>query len=338
MTYYAVGRIRDAYDVTRSYLFPFDRSRWLRLALVVLFIGGASTFNLQSGGTGTDTGAVPDSVSTNVPAADLPDWTLAAAALAVVVLLVLALLFALVGSVMEFVFVESLRSDAVHVRRYFRQYFGSGLRLFGFRIILGLVTLAVVAVPLAVVLLPIVGGATPGVGAVLGAVLVVVPVVLAVAVVAGLVYGFTTEFVVPVMLLDDCGVLAGWRRFWPTLRSQWAQYAVYVVVEFLLSVVVGIAVTLVDLVVLLVLGIPFGILAGIVLLVGGFGTFSVLEAVALAVIGIAYAVLALLAILLVQVPVKTYFRYYALLVLGDTDEALDLIPNRRAALRTETME
>jgi hypothetical protein len=36
---------------------------------------------------------------------------------------------------------------------------------------------------------------------------------------------------------------------------------------------------------------------------------------------------------LVQVPVVTYFRYYALLVLGDTDADLDLIPERRRAVR-----
>jgi len=36
---------------------------------------------------------------------------------------------------------------------------------------------------------------------------------------------------------------------------------------------------------------------------------------------------------LIQVPVVTYLRYYALLVLGDTDSALDLIPEQRAAVR-----
>ena len=334
MTYYAVDALGDAFAVTRSYLLPFDRSRWLRLALVVLFVGGTSTFSFQS--SGTDTTGVPETVPGDVPAADLPEWTLAAVALVVVLVVVLALLFTLVGSVMEFVFVESLRSDAVHLRRYGRRYLGAGLRLFGFRVVLGLLTLAAVAVPVGLALLPFLGGSGPGAGAAVGAALVVVPVVLLVAVVAALVSGFTTMFVVPVMLLEERGVLAGWRRFWPTLRGRWVQYAVYVVAEFVLSIAAGIAVAIVDLLVLVALAIPFGILAGVVLLVGGFGTFSTVEVVALVVIGLVYLVLAIVAVLLVQVPVETYFRFYALLVLGDTDEALDLIPDRRAAVRTET--
>lgn len=42
--------------------------------------------------------------------------------------------------------------------------------------------------------------------------LLLIPVVILVATAAGLVNGFTTVFIVPVMVLEDCGVLAGWRR------------------------------------------------------------------------------------------------------------------------------
>jgi hypothetical protein len=35
----------------------------------------------------------------------------------------------------------------------------------------------------------------------------------------------------------------------------------------------------------------------------------------------------------VQVPVQTYLRYYALLVLGDVESSFDIVPDRRAAVR-----
>ena len=37
MSLYAVDAIDDALSATRSFLWPFDRGRWLRLALVVFF-------------------------------------------------------------------------------------------------------------------------------------------------------------------------------------------------------------------------------------------------------------------------------------------------------------
>ncbi|MFC6906655.1 DUF7544 domain-containing protein [Halalkalicoccus tibetensis] len=37
--------------------------------------------------------------------------------------------------------------------------------------------------------------------------------------------------------------------------------------------------------------------------------------------------------LLLQVPLRTYLRYYALLILGDTNERLDPIPELRARIR-----
>ncbi|MFW5950394.1 MAG: DUF7544 domain-containing protein [archaeon] len=38
---------------------------------------------------------------------------------------------------------------------------------------------------------------------------------------------------------------------------------------------------------------------------------------------------------LVQVPIVTYLRYYALLVLGDIEESFDIIPEQWAAIEEE---
>ena len=43
----------------------------------------------------------------------------------------------------------------------------------------------------------------------------------------------------------------------------------------------------------------------------------------------------LLVIALAQVPVVAYLRYHALLVPGDIEGGLDLIPDRRAAVRAD---
>ncbi|WP_255682044.1 hypothetical protein [Natrinema sp. SYSU A 869] len=139
---------------------------------------------------------------------------------------------------------------------------------------------------------------------------------------------FTTEFVTPTMLLTDRGVLDGWSRFWPTMKANWSDYGVYLLLVWILQFVVGIAASFVIGFAGVLLAIPFGIV--IFLLVVAFDTVGLLLAVLLAIVGF---VLFLVLASLLYVPIATYFRYYALLLLGDTDADLDLIPDRRGAVR-----
>ncbi|MFC7156135.1 hypothetical protein ACFQPA_11830 [Halomarina halobia] len=331
MTLYALDDLDDALDATRSFLLPFDARRWLKLALVVFFVGGLGA-NVPAGGnvnvgdaSSIDVGALPA-----LPA----DVVTLAVALAAAVLVV-ALLFALVGSAMEFVLLEALRSDEVAVRRDGRRHLGKALGLFGFRLLLALVGLALAALALAPVWLALTGGGAFDPRALVAGLALLLPVAAFVGVVLGVVNGFTTVFVVPIMLLEDRGVLAAWRRFWPTLVGAWRQYVVYAVAAFVLNVVGATAVGIVAGLGALVLFVPFGIL-GWTLFGGALaaGTLSTAGWVALAALLVAFALVAAAVFAVVQVPVQTYLRYYALFVLGDTDAELDLIPDRRKTVRS----
>ncbi|KPN30121.1 hypothetical protein SY89_00843 [Halolamina pelagica] len=161
--------------------------------------------------------------------------------------------------------------------------------------------------------------------------LLAIGVAFVVAIVSSLVNGFTTQFVVPVMIAENRNVLAAWRRFWPTLTGQWKQYLVYVFVRFVLSIAVGLVVGIVTFVGMLILAIPFVIVG-----VGGVALLSVSEIAGGALIAITIALFVLLLFvlaLLLSVPVQTFLRYYALLVLGDTEAAFDLVDEQRQAIR-----
>jgi hypothetical protein len=336
VTLYAFEAIDDAVDATRAFLWPFDRGRWARLALLMLFVGGGGVNPLQFGGGGGGTGGGPPAspgTPTPSPPGALPlvggvELGIVAAVVVVVALLVVG--FLLVGSVVEFVFVDSLRREAVAIRRYWSEHWRRGVQLFGFRLVLGVVTLAVVVGLLAVVVGPLLLGDSV---LSLGLLVVVVPVLVVVSILTGLVDGFTTMFVVPVMLAADETVLGAWRRFWPTLTGQWKQYAVYAVLGFVLQLVGGILVALATLVGAVVVAIPLG-LVGLL----GAGLFTVAEVAGIAVAALAVLLLVVGVVVLslvASVPVQTFLRYYALFVLGDTDEAFDLIPERRRAVRAE---
>ena len=109
MTLYALDNVDDALDITRTFLRTIDRTTWVKLAVVVLFIGGpgANLTSFQFNAPATDDGQlqpgvppVEDITLTNI---DPGVWLAVALVVGLIVLFVLALLF--VGSVFEFVFV-----------------------------------------------------------------------------------------------------------------------------------------------------------------------------------------------------------------------------------------
>jgi preprotein translocase subunit Sss1 len=336
MALHAVDDLEDAFAAARAFLLPFELGAWLRLALVAFFVGGIGslpTSGTQFGGQSVD----PGQVGTTPP--DVTGQVLTLILLVGAVLAILGLLLGFVGSVMEFVFVRSLREEEVHVRRYFGEHWRAGARLFGFRLVLALLGGVLVALPILALVFGIAGsGGFDGPGRVLGLVLLLVPLAVLVGVVFSLVNGFTTFFVVPVMLLEGGGVLASWRRFSRTLRSEWKEYLAFAVLTFVLTLLLGSAVGfVVGIVALLVFGPlalfgPAGVVTAGALGPGG-GAASIPVLAGLVVVALLALLLVLFVAALVRVPVVTYLRYYALLVLGDTDADLDLVPERRRTIR-----
>lgn len=334
MTVYALEVLDDALDATKAFLWPFDRSRWFKLALVVFFVAGpGANLNTPQINVPVDGGQPPSDVPFQP---DVGPRILFLVAAVLVALLFVGLLFLLVGSVMEFVLVESLRREEVSVRQYWSDRWRQGVRLFGFRVVIGLVVLGSVAVLALLFLLPVIVETGPAVsvqpgGLTVISALLLVPVIAVLALLVGLVNGFTTVFVVPIMVLEDCGVLAGWRRLWPTITASPWQYLAYAFAGLVLSIAGGILVALAVGLAVIVLLIPFGILGAI-----GFALLTTVRPFGLgviAVVALLFGITVLIVAALAQVPVVTYLRYYALLVLGDIDSDLDLIPDRRSAIR-----
>lgn len=324
MPWHAIGAIDDALTATRRFLTPFELGTWFRLAIVAFFLGGAGTplnaANYTVEGPGRFPGGPPD---VPLPSEQLLTVVVAFAAFAAV----LGLAFAVVSAVMEFVLVDAVVAREVHVRRYVRDRLGKGLRLFGFQVAVALLVAAAVAATAAPAVL-VGGGPSPWL------LVLAVPAFLALALFVGLLFLFTTDFVVPVMIVRDVGVLDGWRTFWPTLRTNLAQVGLYVVIRWVLAlgvgIVVGFVTGLLGLAFLFVVGLPVGL---VFFATGGFGPLAL---VLLVVVGIPVLLAFLLAIAFVQVPVQTYFRYYALLVLADLNPEFDLLGEFGREVREES--
>ena len=324
----AIDDLSDAIDVTRDRLTPFRKGTWFKLVLIVFFVSSLGF----AGPTvpGGDPGAVPEEQPSeldqpqeleNVPTDQLLFWGLVIGA----IVLVLWLVYEFIAAVMEFVFLEALRSPEIHIRRYASANLGKGLSLYLFRLGLQLLVGVLIAAPALIVFVSM----EAGFGALSSGLLLSY---LLYALVLGLILvvalRFTTEFVTPVMLLEDRGVLGAWGRVWPTIRADWTEYGVYLLLVWILRFIIRIVAWMVIAVGSLLLLLPFGIV--IVLLVATLGQAGILLAALVTVL----AIIGLIALIsTVYVPIETYFRYYALLLLGDTDGTFDLIPDRRTAVR-----
>ncbi|MDZ5810801.1 hypothetical protein U4E84_05510 [Halorubrum sp. AD140] len=325
MSLHAVEHVEEAFGITREFLTPFDLRRWLKLALIVFFVGSGVSFPSAQFNTSTPPGDVPTG---EIPFSLPPDVGTLAVVLVAAGLL-LGGLFALIGAIMEFVLIESLRTGEVSLRRHWRRRWRQGIRLFGFRIVIGLPMFALFAGWLALLIVPIVTGRDPTIPAT--AFLVGIPVVFLIGVLYALVSGFTTVFVVPLMIQADSGVLAAWRRLWGSVKTAWKQYVAYVVIAFLLAVAAGIITSIVVGIIALVLLIPMLMVAAIMHVTVSLSStvgFVVLVALAL-LFGLSMLVIGTLA----QVPVVTYLRYYALLVLGNIDDSFDVVSNSHPSRR-----
>jgi hypothetical protein len=206
---------------------------------------------------------------------------------------------------MEFVLVDVLRSRQVRLLDPTRDRLGAGLRLFGFRLVVGLVVL----VAGAGVAIPGVLAALAGTPVPLLALVLTVPLFLVAVAVAAVVLEFTTAFVVPLMVEHGGGVLDGWRRLYPTVRAQWQEFGVYVLVKVVLLVGAGIALGLA--------GAIFAVPVGVFALAGGFSLLGLLVSGVAALVG-------LVVVAAVSVPVVTSLRYHSLSTLAESDAAFTL--------------
>ena len=368
MALHAVDDIDDAIDATKSFLFPFEKGTWLRMAFVVFFIGGGGVGlnNVQSvsnfgdfggpGGPGGPSGpgsefqlAAPLETVASLPGdlalqfsepgvpSGVPDEILAGAGLlvfAVIGLVVLlALAYGVLSNFMEFVLTQALIGREIHVRQYFSEHVGNGLRLLLFRLALGLVWLGIALVVGGAVFFLALGGEAANVGTssilALSGLFIVVFAVLAIS--YGIVFGFTTVFVVPLMTADNDGVLSGWARLWGSIKSAPKQYLAYRFFSIVLQIGVGIISAILGIVALLVVAIPFG--GGAVALY--LALQNTAGVVAAGVVGLLGLLVLIAVSALIQVPLTTFLRYYAMLVLGDIDADMDPIPEVRSDIRAE---
>lgn len=336
---------------TKALLFqPFRVRFWLKLAIVAVLsgalVGGCNAnFNSdfggssRSGGSSTDAKDVPGFGKIMDALRARPAMWATLATVGIAFLLVVFVIFLFVASVLRFVLLEALLSGECHIRAGWRYWKTEGMRLFGWKLLFGLVTtggmFALIALPLyAAWRKGILGDLRSHLPEFIAGAAVIFLAVAALAVISFLVGTFIHDFVVPVMRYERAGFLAAWRSAWSRLAVAPGSLAVYYLLKLALLMGAGIVVSIVAMIVFVILLLPL-LLVGVVavllgsLLVVGLGGVGLAIVLTLALLfgllvalGLAYAQATL------TLPITAFMQYYALFYFGSRYQPLgaQLVP------------
>ncbi|WFN34691.1 hypothetical protein L1S32_00790 [Methanogenium sp. S4BF] len=315
--HYAFREIDRAVAMTKSILIPFDIGIWLRLALIALFAGGAA------GGVQFSTGSIsPEELGDGQYISSLfpqnTDALLSLLLLIAGVLLCIGLVYLLLNGIFQFIFIKALGAGDIHIRTYFRESTRPGIHYFAFLFILSGLFFGICLVLAYLLFAPLMGTLSADT-AIAGRILIFIVLMLILMIPYLIILMLTTDFVVPIMNVDRCGIIEGWRRCLHLFSAEKTEAALYTVMKLILSVCVSIILSVVMIGVGIGAGIP---LMGILIAAGGPQNIS-LPAIAL-LFALYFAVVTFCG-LMASVPFVTFLRTYSLYVVGDFDERYSLL-------------
>ncbi|HUZ47221.1 MAG TPA: hypothetical protein VMW54_11355 [Terriglobia bacterium] len=321
----AIDTISPAFKHAKRELFqPFRLSFWARLALVAAATGefyssgGWSGYQYAApsrpgGGTHPILTFVGPSLGKLPLRQYFPLIVLAA------VLAVAGVIFWLyVSSVFRFILFDAVLTNRCHLKEEWRRWRRQGIRFLVWRIVFGLAVAAALSILAgAAALLAVSSGALHdprqhiallvlgGLGFFLALALLLIS--------AALIAVFAKDFLVPVMALEDLGVVDGWRRVIAMLKAEKGAYTGYILMKIVLSVGCAILFGILTLVATVALLIPLSI--------AGYGAYAYVSFNALTmglavVAGVAALGLVIYVAAFISAPAMVFFQAYAIHFLG----------------------
>jgi hypothetical protein len=268
----AVESISPAFVRTKQLLFrPFRFSLWARLAVVALItgeaggVGGGSSIpnlnNNRGGGDQLAGAARLFSESGWEQMQPYAGWI----ALGLAVGLAVLLLWIYSDSVYRFILLDAVVSGQCRLREGWRRWREAGRRYFVWVIAFGFGAFAVVGVVAGIpAWLAYRAGwfekPEENLGGLIGGGIFLALVVIAIVAALAIIDMLARDFLIPVMAFEDVGAMEGWERLLALMGAEKSAYAVYTLMKIVLAMGSAIIFAIINLIVILVLLIPLGLL------------------------------------------------------------------------------
>jgi hypothetical protein len=246
-----IDPISPAIERVKAMLFkPFDLGKWFIIGfcawLAYLGTGGGG----GGGGGNWNASHGPDvhkaEIAEGVNSAkeyllDNLCWIIPLTAIVAVLIIGIGLLIAWLNSRGRFMFLHCVAENKSEVKVPWHKFRKHGNSLFLFRIVLGIIGLAIVALPILGIVLLIITMVTktvPMIASIPGIVIFGL-IVFALSIALSLVRKFTFDFVVPIMFLQTASCIAGWREFLTILSVNKASFALYILFQIVIAIAIG---------------------------------------------------------------------------------------------------
>lgn len=330
MTWYAIDAVDRAFSRTKKALFePFDFWKWVKIAIIIFFVGGMGS---NYGGSGTNYQPTYDNYGDDFPVIDPGDMpylpseisglgytdsvsTLAIIATLIIFFVLFILIFSYVSSTMEFVFVESLVKNEVHLRSYFRKFMRKGFYLLLIRLALGLVFVVLFLLALLpfVPIIPIFLTESPDIAvpSLVGGFLWIFGVIILLALIGAVINSFIS-LSIPVSIYRETGILSAFRMVYRNFRKSWQEILVYWFIRFALGI--GITILAIILLGLLTFGliIVFLIIDALLYFLFSMIVSEPLIWILLIIFVLAELLFIFAILLLLSVPLEVFMKYHLL--------------------------
>jgi len=242
-----IDPISPAVERVKTMLFkPFDLGKWFTIG----FCAWLAYLGCGGGGGGGGHWNAPHEqrakIAEGVNSAkeyflDNLCWIIPVAVIVAVLIIGISILIVWLNSRGKFMFLHCVAENKSEVKVPWHKFRKHGNSLFLFRVVLGLIGKAVVAVPVLGIILLIIMMVTKA-----APVIVFVPItiilgliVFVLAIVLSLVRKLTFDFVVPIMFLQTASCVAGWREFLTILSVNKARLALYILFQIVIAIAIG---------------------------------------------------------------------------------------------------
>lgn len=341
----ATGAISPAFERTGKGMFkPFRFGLWWRIALISLLTGEALSGGCGSSGGGNNIN-IPwpdgdDDSGDSFLALAGPNWDLLWQQWAfwilfgVVAIIALSFIFLYIASVFRFILFDAVLNDRYRIRAGWRRWQEPGARYFVWQVLFSLGMWVVMGVVLG---LPVLLAWSAGMFRhparhmailVLGGILLFI-VFLAVIIAGAVVALFAKDFLVPLMALENLGIVEGWRRLLPMLKAEKGPYTIYVLMKIVLAIASVVLYGILNVFLFLGFFIVVGVATFAVVMAGKSGglVWDVYTISAAATAGTVTLLGLFYLMALLYAPAAYFFQSFTLIFLGSRYPQLDAVLN-----------
>ena len=255
-----IDPITPAIDRVKLMLFkPFDLGKWFVIGFCA-WLSGYRPLGGGGGGHGGGGGGGGSGPPYNVPQEEIKHaieearyfvsenlyWIAPAVVTLIVLIVLIGFLVTWLSSRGRFMFLHCVATNKAEVRIPWHKFRRQGNSLFLFRIVLGIIGFFVVIAPIigiVVLVIKMISGTLSGVVAI-PTMLILLITIIALSVFLFLVKKLTFDFVVPIMSLRMVSCKAGWREFMTLLSANKLRFALYLLFQIVILIVIGVIKTI----------------------------------------------------------------------------------------------